>query len=216
MTKENFILSYSGGKDCLLAYYRAVKSGGNPLGAITTFDRENECSWYHHLPESILKRAEQSLGFPIRIVDTKGDRYADDFEAALKNFESQGVKSVVFGDIDIQEHYDWCDARCRNVGMQSVFPLWKGNRRKIVEELIDAGFRALITTLDATRMDEKFLEKILTREIISQMAAAGVDPCGENGEYHTFVYDGPLFRNEIELKFGHPIRSGNHICLPIY
>ncbi len=216
MSKENFILSYSGGKDCLLACYRAVRNGWNPLGAITTFNRENKCSWYHHLPETVLKRAEQALGFPIRIVDTKGDRYADDFETALKTFEAQGAKSVVFGDIDIQEHYDWCDARCRNVGVQSVFPLWKMDRRKIVEELIDFGFHAMITTLDTARMDEKFLGKTLTHEIVLQIAAEGVDPCGENGEYHTFVYNGPLFRNRIELKFGRSLRSGKYVRLPIY
>ncbi len=215
MTK-NFILSYSGGKDCLLACYRAIESGLNPLGAVTTFDRENACSWFHHLPETVLKRAEQSFGFPIRIVDTKGDCYADDFENALKTFESQGAESVVFGDIDVQEHYDWCDARCRNIGMQSVFPLWKKDRRKVVEELIDAGFHALITTVDSARMDEKFLGKTLTHEIVSQIVAEGVDPCGENGEYHTFVYNGPLFRSRIELMFGDPVKSGKYVRLPIY
>ncbi len=213
---KKFILSYSGGKDCILACYRAVQNGWNPVGAITMFDRKNECSWFHHLPETILKRVERSLEFPIRIVDTTGDRYADDCETALKTFESHGAQSVVFGDIDIQEHYDWCDARCRNVGMQGVFPLWKTDRREIVGTLIDDGFHALITTLDTAKMGENFLGKTLTHGIVSQIADEGVDPCGENGEYHTFVYNGPLFRNRIEFRFGDAIKSEKQVRLPLF
>lgn len=215
MQNEKFVLSYSGGKDSLLACYRAVQDGGQAIGATTTFDRENACSWFHRLPETLLERVAQSLGFPIRIVDTTAERYAADFENALAAFKLQGAGSVVFGDIDIQEHYDWCDARCRNVGMRSVFPLWKNERRSVVDEMIAVGFQAVITTIDATRMRERFLGKTLTHEIVEQMTGENVDPCGENGEYHTFVYDGPLFRKRIEWAPGAPVKSDNRICLPL-
>lgn len=213
--KEKFVLSYSGGKDAILACYRAVQSGGRPMGAVTMFDRENACSWFHRLPETLLKQAAQSLGFPIRMIDTTSEHYTAGFENALKSFVSQGAESVVFGDVDIQEHYDWCAARCRNVGIQSVFPLWNNDRRNVVREMIDAGFQAMITTIDATKISERFLGKTLTHEIITQIADEGIDPCGENGEYHTFVYNGPLFRNKIDWTSGSPVQSGNRIHLPL-
>ena len=215
LQKEKFILSYSGGKDSLLACFRAVQNGGRPIGAVTTFDRENACSWFHHLPETLLKSVSQSLGFPIRIIDTTAEHYVTDFENALKTFKLQGGESVVFGDIDIQEHYDWCDERCRKTGLRSVFPLWHGDRRSIVDEMIEAGFQAVFTTIDATKMPERFLGKTLTHEIVAQIADEGIDPCGENGEYHTFVYDGPLFRNKIEWTAGRPVKSGKYIRLPL-
>lgn len=215
MKNDRFVVSYSGGKDAVLALYRAVKSGMTPAGALTTFDRENECSWFHRIPEPLLKRVEQSLEIPFEIIDTQSDRYAEDFEKALSVFKKQGVGSVVFGDIDIGEHYEWCDNRCKSAGLASVFPLWKEDRQRLVEELIDAGFRALITIVDGSRMNEEFIGKTLTKEIVSQIAAGGVDPCGENGEYHTFVYDGPLFRQKIEFKTETPFKSENRIYLPL-
>ena len=210
-----FVLSYSGGKDGVLACHRAVNAGGKAVGALTTFDRENECSWFHRLPENVLKQVEHSLGIPLTIVDTQGNRYAADFESALKTLQSEGVDSVVFGDIDIRDHFDWCDERCRNVGLKSVFPLWSEDRKEIVHEMIEAGFLALITIVDTSRMNAKFLGKTLTKEIVAQIETDGVDPCGENGEYHTFVYDGPLFRRRIEITTGNSVQSEKHVYLPL-
>ena len=215
LQKEKFVLSYSGGKDAVSACYRTVQSGGLVIGAVTTFDRENGRSWFHRLPKSLLNRVSQSLGFPIRIIDTAGERYAVDFENALKPFKLQGAKSVVFGNIDIPEHYDWCDDRCRNAGMRGVFPLWQNDRRSVVDDMIDRGFQAVITSIDATKIPERFLGKTLTRKIVAQFVDEGIDPSGENGEYHTFVYDGPLFRNKIEWTPGPPVKSDDRMYLPL-
>lgn len=214
--KNKFVISYSGGKDGVLAMYRAMKSGMTPVGALTTFDRKNACSRFHRLPENVLKKAEESLEIPVQIVDTHGDRYAGDFEDALITYKMLGVETVVFGDIDIREHYAWCDDRCKNVGLESLFPLWGEERRKIVEELIGLDFRALITIVDTSRMSERFLGKTLTGELIEQISEEGTDACGENGEYHTFVYDGPLFRRKIEFETGKPVREGKYVYLPLY
>lgn len=212
---DRFVVSYSGGKDAILALHRAVEFGMRPVGAMTMFDRENECSWFHRLPKALLKKVEDSLEIPFEIIETGGDSYAADFEKALNNFKKRGADSVVFGDIDIQEHRDWCDERCRNTGLKSFFPLWRENRKKIVEELIDTGFRALITTIDTTKMHEKFLGETLTKPIAAQIIETDVDVCGENGEYHTFVYDGPLFHKKIEFEKGSPITSNGKTYIPL-
>lgn len=215
MREDRFILSYSGGKDAALACDRAIRTGAKPVGAVTTFDRKNDCSWFHRLPETILRKAEQSLGIPLKIIDTEAERYAEDFETALYDYKNKGAAAAVFGDIDIREHFDWCDRRCRNVGLKSRFPLWNEDRKKILEELIDRGFKAVITTVDTSRMDAKFLGETLTKELLVGIAAEGVDPCGENGEYHTFVYEGPIFRHKIEFNTENPSRTGKYVYLPL-
>lgn len=215
MKNDEFVVSYSGGKDAALAFYHAVKSGMTPLAAFTAFDRESGHSWFHRFPEALLKRVGPSLGIPLEIVDTQDDRYAEDFETALIAFKSRGARSVVFGDIDIAQHREWCDRRCENAGLTAVFPLWGHDRRRLVDELIDLGFRAIITTVDTTKMNENHLGKTLSKEIVSQIAAEGADPCGENGEYHTFVYDGPLFREKIEFETDKPEKAGDRIHLPL-
>ena len=210
VTANDFVISYSGGKDAAFACYLAMQSGLTPVVAVTVFDRENEYSWFHRFPESLLNRVESSLGIPVEIIDITADRYEKDFEYTIQSF---GANLVVFGDVDIQEHYDWCDARCRNVGMKCVFPLWKMDRLKVVSEMIDAGFRVVITSIDTTKMNESYLGKNLTHELVSQMINDGIDPCGENGEFHTFAYDGPLFRTKIEYAVDKTERIGNRLYL---
>ncbi len=214
VSSKNFVLSYSGGKDCMLAFCRAVQAGHQPVGLLTTYDEEHACSWFHQVPEPILRQASESLDIPLRIVRTQGERYADDFERTLKEFKTQGATTVVFGDIDIQEHRDWCSERCQKAGMESMFPLWQNHRKQVVEEFVDAGFAAIITAVDCARMNERYLGNTLTREILAQLIADGVDACGENGEYHTFVYGGPLFRRPIRFTMDHPVKTEHHIYLP--
>ena len=101
------------------------------------------------------------------------------------------------------------------MGLQSLFPLWNEPREKLVYELIDSGFRAVITIVDTTRLSERFLGQTLTRKLAQEIAAEGADICGENGEYHTFVYDGPLFSAPVDFQFGEKIMQGNYAVLPV-
>lgn len=211
-----FAASYSGGKDSALALYRAIQSGHRPVRLLTTYNEDAERSWFHGVPAELLENIAESLDLPIELVKTRpGEDYAKDFEAALVKLREQGVSACVFGDIDIQAHYDWCASRCRAAGLESRFPLWHGGRRELVYEFIDAGFKAVITIVDTPRLGEGFLGKTLTRELAEEIAAAGADICGENGEYHTFVWDGPLFRKPIPYTFGAPVHRDAYAILPV-
>jgi uncharacterized protein (TIGR00290 family) len=214
--KINLAVSYSGGKDSALALYRAVKSGGNPVNLLTTYNENAGRSWFHGVPVAVLDKISELMGIPLEVVKTgEGDNYARDFEVALLRLRERGVSACVFGDIDIPFHYDWCDARCKAAGLESLFPLWNGNRRELVYELIDSGFKAVITIVDSSRLGEKFLGRTLTHELAEEIHSEGADICGENGEYHTFVYDGPLFRESVNFKFGEAVRRGNYVILPL-
>jgi diphthine-ammonia ligase len=124
------------------------------------------------------------------------------------------VNTCVFGDIDIQGHYDWCDARCRKAGVNSYFPLWLESRKELVYEFINSGFRAIITIVDSSRMNEAYLGKVLTKELVQRIEADGVDICGENGEYHTFVFDGPIFHRPVDVAFSEAIRIDKYVRIP--
>jgi uncharacterized protein (TIGR00290 family) len=219
--KNKFVSSYSGGKDSVLALYRAVKFGGEPVSLITTYNEAAGRSWFHGVPLEILDEVSESLAVPIKVVTTgPADDYGRDFERALielknSNANLNGIDSCVFGDIDIQAHQDWCDARCVTAGIDSIFPLWNENRASLVYELIDLGFKAVITIVNTTMLSAKYLGKTLTRELAAEIAADGADICGENGEYHSFVYDGPLFATPIDVTFGEIIVNGDYSILPI-
>ncbi len=211
-----FVASYSGGKDSILSIYRAICQGMEPIALIITYNIDKKRSWFHGIPEKVLDSVSKSLNIPIWLIKTSGKEYTYNFEKILKVAKDKGADFCVFGDIDIEGHLDWCSERCENAGIKAYFPLWKEDRKSIVYEFIESGFKANLTVIDTSRMDEKYLGKVLTKELAEDMQKEGVDICGENGEYHTFVSEGPLFKSKVEFSFGKKLISDNHVVLPIF
>ena len=196
---KKFVASYSGGKDSMLAIHRAIQAGLTPLELIITYNTDADRSWFHGVSENILHKVSHSLSIPIKPVRTSGGQYQENFEKALTDAKNRGAEVCVFGDIDIEGHLEWCTLRCEKTGLIPYFPLWGEERKKVVYEFIDNGFSAIITIVDTSRMSGDFLGRILSREIVDSIQRSGADICGENGEYHTFVFDGPIFKNRIDL-----------------
>ena len=197
---KKFVASYSGGKDSIFAIYKAINAGLLPLELITTYNTDANRSWFHGLTENIIQKVSDSLSIPITLIKTTGEQYEENFEKALTDAKSKGAEVCVFGDIDIEGHLEWCNLRCEKVGLIPYFPLWNGEIKKIVYEFIDAGFSAIITIVDASRLSKDFLGQVLNREAVDLIEKSGADICGENGEYHTFTFDGPIFGNKIDLS----------------
>ena len=195
-----FVASYSGGKDSVLAIYRAVNAGLRPHSLITTHNVDERRSWFHGMTEELLLNVSASLDIPITLVKTTGAQYRESFEKALSDAMAKGAEVCVFGDIDIEGHLQWCTERCDEVGLIPYFPLLKEDRKKVVYEFIDAGFSAIIKIVDTSRMPGEFLGQTLSREVVDEIEKSGADICGENGEYHTFVYDGPLFSKRVQFS----------------
>lgn len=199
MTNEKFVMSFSGGKDSILALYRMIKKGFKPVALITTIKKAENKSWTHGLSEELLNKVSISIGIPLLKVECDVNEYEEQFEKALEYSKSMGASICAFGDIDIEVHRKWDTDRCVNSGLKAEFPLWKEDREKLVYEFIDSGFKTVINKVNLQHMGEEFLGEILTKEVIENIKDTGSDVCGENGEYHTFVIDGPLFKNPIHF-----------------
>lgn len=197
---KKFVVSYSSGKDSTLALYRMIKKGYEPIALLITMNYEAGRSWFHGVPENILSDVSKSLNIPLMAVNCKGEEYKDVFEDALIKAKENGAEACVFGDIDLEEHRTWCTERCKSVGLEAIFPLWQEDREKLTYEFIDSGFKTIIKAVKLEFLNENFLGEILTKELVQKIKATGADPCGENGEYHTFVFDGPIYKFKIDYK----------------
>lgn len=210
-----FVASYSGGKDSLLAIHRAVSQGMVLQALLITYNTNKGRSWFHGVPEDILGEVGKSIGVPVIPILTDGMDYVERFEETLRQQKALGAEACVFGDIDIDDHLQWGIDRCEAVGMKAVHPLWKESREALVRETIAAGFVPRLTVIDTESLGPEFLGRQLSFALMEEIEAAGADVCGENGEYHTFVTDGPVFSYPIPVKFGRMLMQGRFAVLPM-
>ncbi len=213
--KKKFVASFSTGKDSSLALYKAIKAGMEPVGLLTTYNISAEKAWFHGVPEEVLGRLSEALGIPIYLVKTDGSDYEEKFEEGLRHFKELGAEYCVFGDIDLEAHLEWDKARCEAAGLSGCFPLWQMDRKKAVEEFLAAGFTARITTVNTKYMDTSYLGEALSADLLARLENEGVDVCGENGEYHTLVVDGPLFKKAFSYEVGDVILDHGYGKLPV-
>lgn len=199
MKKKKAVISFSGGKDSTLSLFRMIKEGYEIIGLLVTFD-ENNNSCFHQIPNEIFKKISKSLQIDIYQVECSNENiYEEEFEKILKKAKDNGADICVFGDIDIEHHKKWGIDRCKNAGIKAHFPLWQEDREKLTHEFIDSGFNAIIKKVDLKKLNESYLGEALTNDLVEDIKNIGCDPCGENGEYHTLVIDGPIFSKKIEM-----------------
>ncbi|KAA3600524.1 MAG: diphthine--ammonia ligase [Candidatus Scalindua sp. AMX11] len=197
-----FACSFSGGKDSCLALYRAIHAGGDAKKLITMFTEGGERSRSHGLHLSVVTAQSQAMNIPLLTRTTLWNDYEKQFKAALTSVKREGIQRVVFGDIDLQEHRDWEERVCEGIGLRPFLPLWLEGRKALLGEFLDLGFCAMIIALKEDVLPTTLLGKTLSRSVIEVIERQGVDACGEEGEYHTLVYDGPIFQSPLALTLG--------------
>lgn len=202
MKNQPFVASWSGGKDSAMAYYRALQSGMTPKRLLTMFQEDEEVSKSHALPLNVLQAQAKRLGVPLMIRGAGWDDYEAKFIEAMDECRAEGITHGVFGDIDLQGHLEWVQKTCAKSSIVPIHPLWQEPRRSILEELLAVGFEAVIVVVNTNMMPAKYIGRTFTRQLMDELEALGIDSCGENGEFHTVVIDGPIFSSRIPVKFG--------------
>jgi uncharacterized protein (TIGR00290 family) len=208
-------MSYSFGKDSALALYKMIQAGNDPICLITTINNENGKSWTHGINPDVVQRTADALDLPVIQASCHSNNYAGAFENALLKSMEMGAECCVFGDMDIEPHLEWNISRCKSAGIECVTPLWKIDREQAVAELIDCGFTAIIKVIEKKYLTEEFLGNTIDKELIEKIRLTGADVCGENGEYHTFVTNGPIFKEAVSIKLGGIIDLGNYAAIDI-
>lgn len=205
-------VSWSGGKDSALAYYNVIQNGEVEVTHLLNMLSENGThSRSHHLGANMLKKQAEAIGVSIVQRQATWGGYEEEFKKALAVFKEDNVQTGVFGDIDVEEHRDWVERVCGESGLKATLPLWQRSRESLMDEFIAVGFKAVVVTVNAKCMGSEWLGRELDAQFVEDMKRMPqVDLCGENGEYHTFVYDGPIFKRPVNFTIGEKIFKENH------
>ncbi len=199
-TDNKVFCSWSGGKDSCLALFRAKQVGATPTCLVTMMIEDGQRSRSHGLRQDVVEAQAAVMGLPVIMRATSWANYEASFLDALADVKAQGVEVGIFGDIDLQDHRDWVEHVCASAGMRAEFPLWNESRLGMVLECVDVGIDCRIVSCKAELMGQEYLGKALTRELAEALEAQGIDACGENGEFHTVVVNGPMFHTPLELE----------------
>lgn len=212
---RKFVMSYSCGKDSTLALHKTVAAGGIPAALLVMFNSDSGRSFFHGAGGALLERYSAALQIPLLCVPSCGEDYHLAMEEALRKAKKAGAEFACFGDIDIEGHRIWGEERCRNAGLSALYPLWHANREENAREVINLGYKCVIKSVDNTKLPKSMLGKILDEDLLEEMAQCGIDVCGENGEYHTLVVDGPIFRSPIQYTAGKILDFGERSLIEI-
>ena len=210
---EKAIILWSGGKDSALALYEILKSGRyEVLELLTTVTKDQDKVSIHEVRRVLLEQQANALGFPLEktfISKCASDsEYEKELLKALKRLRDNGVSAVVFGDIfleDIRKYREYILAKAE---MKGIFPLWKRDTNELARTFINLGFKAVITSVDSRVLRKDFAGREYDEKFLSDLPP-NVDRCGENGEFHTFVYNGPIFCEQVNFEKGEIVLRDN-------
>ncbi len=207
---EKVFASWSGGKDCCLACYRAVASDLEVRYLANMVSEDGSRSRSHGVLAKVLVAQAEAMGIPLVQQPTDDDSYETQFKRMLHRFKQEGISGGVFGDIDFNEHRQWVDRVCHESGMTSHLPLWLNDQAELVREFIKLGFEAVVVTTKADLLGEEWLGRRIDPDFLDELAKIeGMTPCGEAGEFHSLVVDGPLFKKRLKiLEANRVLREG--------
>ena len=214
-TQQKFIVSYSGGKDSTLALYHAMQVG-KAIGLIVMLEEQGLRSRSHAMSMEIIQAQANALGLPIITASSSWNDYEAEFLKLLADAKQQGADVLVTGDLDMPEHGCWHDRITQQAGLKLCMPLWQRPHREVIEEFIQLGFKTMIVTVNldlGMKVDD--LGKVLTLDYIQELENRGIDPCGEGGEFHSTVIDGPLFTAPIAVRKGDILYHENYAFLAL-
>jgi uncharacterized protein (TIGR00290 family) len=204
--KQPAVFNWSGGKDSALALYQALQSGQYDIQTLlTTISEPHQRIAMHGVRVDLLDRQTASLGLPCRKLYLPEmptmAAYEQLMTATLRELQSQGATVALFGDIFLEDLRRYRENQLAPFNLQAVFPLWGVPTTALMREFLGLGFKTITTCVNAKYLDQRFVGRVVDEAFLRDLPA-NVDPCGENGEFHTFVFDGPLFRKPVAFEKG--------------
>jgi uncharacterized protein (TIGR00290 family) len=214
--KPRVVLSWSGGKDCLLALERLSRSGDAEVVALlTTVTEGEERVAAHGVRRALLGRQAEALGLPLTAVSIPPHAGNASYEAAFREvmepFRTAGVHAVAFGDIFLADVRDYRERLSEAAGLRSLFPLWDEDTARLAREVLALGYRALTVCVDTRALPCEFAGRAYDEAFLAALPETA-DPCGENGEFHTFVHAGPRFRQAVRVTRGETVLRDARFC----
>lgn len=211
-------VSWSSGKDCMYALYQFLqKEKDAQVVLLNMTDLNSDLSRSHGIRHTLVGRQAECMGLPILQCPTSRGRYEDDFKAGVRRLiEEYGVDAGVFGDIYLDEHRVWIERVCGDLGVRPIFPLWGQATTDLMSGFIADGFRSVVVALRKECLPSEYLGRTIDNDFIAELSKMpGMDVCGENGEYHSYVYAGPLFKSQVPLSYGKVTEDARNLFLEL-
>jgi uncharacterized protein (TIGR00290 family) len=204
--KEPIVVSWSGGKDSALALHEIRSSGAYEVAALlTTITEGTECVSMHCVRRELIARQTEALGVPLREIRIppfpSNEVYEARMQSVLEEYRAQGVRTVGFGDLFLADIRRYRETSLGRLGMHGLYPIWQRDTATLAREFVNLGFRALLVCVDMRAIDRSFCGRAFDHPLLDELPGT-VDPCGENGEFHTFVFDGPGFASTVAFTPG--------------
>ena len=203
-----FVASYSGGKDSTLAIYKAIQQGGRPVALLAMVREEDGYVGSHGVSPAIIQAQAQAMGLPLLLFRTTWQDYGPNLLKALAQAKALGAEVLVTGDLDLPEEGCWYEHIAEEAQLDFCAPLWRYGHRQAVEEFLHSHFTTMLTAINSQAgLQPQDLGKLLDWQYMEELESRGIDPCGENGEFHSIVLDGPLFHQPLQFQ-----GTGTHLC----
>ena len=204
--KQSAIFNWSGGKDSALALYRVLQEGQYDIQTLlTTISEPYQRVSMHGVRTALLDQQAAALGLPCRKVFLPEmptmAAYESQMASIMRELKDAGARAAIFGDIFLEDLRQYRENQLAELGLPAVFPLWGAPTAELMREFLGLGFKTITTCVNERFLDRSFVGRVIDEDFLRELPP-GVDPCGENGEFHTFVFDGPLFRQPIAFERG--------------
>ncbi len=211
LMKPKAVFNWSSGKDSALAFYKIQQENQTEVTTLlTSINKEFQRISMHGVHVSLLEKQAENIGLPLIKMELPKEpsmeEYREIMGKTMSDIQAMGITQSVFGDIFLEDLRKYREDQLNSIGMEAIFPLWKQDTTDLIHEFLNLGFKTIVTCVNETYLDKSFAGRIIDQDFINDLPE-NVDPCGENGEFHTFTFDGPIFKHPVQFEIGETVKK---------